>query len=342
MTETILDNLSEQIKTVVSLNGSQNVRSISEADDFFGKNGFYRTSLEFESFDFAKAVYVRAKKKDVNLSYSNSSVNGPGQVVQSLLKGLQKLNVEVTSTSPNLGILQLTNSLIDRKTNNIVAGPNICVLPSEMPQIISGLKTFLVPSKWVYDKYVKDFEKIKKIDATFVSPELKIWSAGIDTDMWKPSGNSKSQQNCFIYFKGRTREELSLVKQVFKNQGMNVEVIEYGNYKPEKLHEICENSQFCVLLDNTESQGIAVMQILSMNVPIFVLDKTVWEYNGNNAPATSVPFFDERCGKIVGNSLSKKDVEDFFLKLSMFNPRQYILEHHTLVQAAGRYLECFK
>ena len=34
MTETILDNLSEQIKTVVSLNGSQNVRSISEADDF--------------------------------------------------------------------------------------------------------------------------------------------------------------------------------------------------------------------------------------------------------------------------------------------------------------------
>lgn len=333
----------DRVETTVSLDSDlHDAKQVSEVDDLFAKSGMYRTRTEVGEYGVAKAEYRRVEKSSARLSYTNATVNGPGQVVQSLLKGFKKLNVEVTPTSSNFGILQPTNDLVHRKTNDIVVGPNVCVLPSEMPDVISGLKTLLVPSKWVYDKYVQDFNKILKTNPSFVAPELKIWSAGIDTEKWKPSGNPKPYHNCFIYLKRRTQEELGLIKRVFENQGMNVTVVEYGTYTPEQLYEVCENSSFCVLLDNTESQGIAVMQILSMNVPMFVLDKRLWEYNGNTAPATSVPYFDQRCGSVVSNHLSKDVVADFFLRLPTFNPRQYILEHHTLVQAAGRYMECFK
>jgi hypothetical protein len=108
------------------------------------------------------------------------------------------------------------------------------------------------------------------------------------------------------------------------------------------LKRVCNESKFCVLLDGTESQGIAVMEILSMNVPILAFDMTVWSNpNGDKEQATSIPYFDNRCGQICPNHVTKESIDRFLRTLSMFKPREYILENHTLIQAAGRYMRCF-
>ena len=71
-------------------------------------------------------------------------------------------------------------------------------------------------------------------------------------------------------------------------------------------------------------------------------DKTTWTYSdGRTFPATSVPLFDSRCGRVVSGHLSKGQIDDFLRNLWTFKPRQFILESFTLNQAAGKYMECF-
>lgn len=323
-------------------NELEDVVSVSDVDKAVSKHGFYRQESLISDTDIGISVYSRLKHRDVFLSYTNATTNGPGRVVSGLISGLRNIGVEITNESNNLGILQATNHLMHRDGRNVVAGPNICVLPSEMPNLISGLKTYVVPSKWTFDIYSNSFKELKKENQQFVMPTLKYWMAGVDSDHWKPSSTIKDYHNCFIYFKNRSEQELNIVTKVFENLGMNVSVIRYGSYAPAELKSVCDCSSFCVLLDGTESQGIAVMEILSMNVPIFVLDKTTWTYSdGRTFPATSVPLFDSRCGRVVSGHLSKGQIDDFLRNLWTFKPRQFILESFTLNQAAGKYMECF-
>jgi hypothetical protein len=73
-----------------------------------------------------------------------------------------------------------------------------------------------------------------------------------------------------------------------------------------------------------------------MNIPIYVLDTKLWN---NYFPATSVPYFDNRCGFI---EINLNNLDLFYDKLQEFNPRQYILENHTLMTSAQKYIDILK
>ena len=102
-----------------------------------------------------------------------------------------------------------------------------------------------------------------------------------------------------IYFKRRTDKELQKVVEFVESKKLTYNVISYGNYSEEQMRDLSRQSKFCFMLNGTESQGIAVQEIMNHNTPMFVWDVTDWNDKGPewSVPATSVPYWSDQCGE---------------------------------------------
>ena len=49
-------------------------------------------------------------------------------------------------------------------------------------------------------------------------------------------------------------------------------MVQYGEYGEEAFKMVVNEAKFCFLINGTESQGIAVQEIMSMGVPIIAWD----------------------------------------------------------------------
>ena len=104
-----------------------------------------------------------------------------------------------------------------------------------------------------------------------------------------------------------------------------------------------------IFLCEHETQGIAYQQALSSGVPILAWDRggfwrdpAYFPHKVVFEPVTSVPFWDDRCGRRFS------DFTDFEMKWNAFwmemqdncfKPRDYILENLTLEKCARDYVE---
>lgn len=289
--------------------------------------------------------------KKVRLHYSNGSHRGPGKVVQNLSRGLQSLDlIEDASFGRDSfhGFLQLPGAaevagvLASGKASpdDCLFGPNLTVIPTEVPQnLLQQIRHMVVPSDWVRNLY-RRFPEVDKIT-------IDVWPVGIDTDRWQPSdrgirsvGPITEPLRCLLYYKNRTPYDLKAVLKLLSDKGIEVKVLTYGEYSEAELESLCAWAHFGILLTNTESQGIAYMEMLSTDLPLFVFDYPEWDYDGayTTVSATSIPYFDKRCG-VSTVRFDKQVFEEFLHGVTTwkFYPRAYILENHTLKHAAQNY-----
>lgn len=271
----------------------------------------------------------------VGLFYSTQgNNNGPGKVVSNLVKGLELNGIEVlhNQLGEYNGCLQSWGTPMSQLSRNTLVGPNLCVIPTEMEWIWNRFENVVVPCQWVMEMY-SHFECVKRGTA-----KLNIWAVGIDTDKFCPSGEKK-EWDVLLYVKGR-ESEINTVKEHLENIGLGVVVVRYGHYKEEEFISLVRKSKCCVLLTKTESQGIAYQEILSMGVPCYVLDKDVWDdYMALSFPATSVPYFDDRCGEKY-KSIVQFDI--FYEKRVNFSPREFIIDNLSLKTKAKEYIKILK
>ena len=121
-----------------------------------------------------------------------------------------------------------------------------------------------------------------------------------------------------------------------------IEVV-YGQYREEDYKALLNQSKAMIFLCEHESQGFACCEAMSMNIPLLAWDQGYWLdpnrfiWNDPVVPATSVPFFNDKCGITFTN------IEDFPTNLQVFleklnsrwfEPRKYILENLTLKRSA--------
>ena len=274
-----------------------------------------------------KKTYVTHFQKD----------HGPGKLAFVLKKGLQQLGVELVSfnDAEHISCLQWIDDKLTVEGfagKKALLGPNIWESPAERPHVVNRFSDFVVPSSWVRDKH---------LDEVDLPPEknIHIWSGGIETDMWKPTPVDPDI-DCFIYWKNRDDDELAQVVTTLQQLGLKAALVKYGSYREEQLFEICIRSKFCILLTNTESQGYAYMQILSTGTPCFTINQSMWvSRDGTETrPASSVPYFDDRCG-VISDLIDGSKLSNFIDNLSNYNPRDYILQYHTVEKSTMRYLE---
>jgi len=281
----------------------------------------------------------------ISIIAANTSQRGPGKVYQNLMLGLNNFSGIVARTNDPVadyfGYLQDTGVALQLDSTKTLFGPNLFVLPSENKSLCSHIKSMVVPSNWVLNLY-RGYTELDHV-------KIDVWSSGIDTKEWRPNSEIEKDLDCFVYFKNREEIELKTITGQLDSLGLKYEVIRYGSYTENDLYKLCNRAKFAILLTGTESQGIAYMQILAMNVPCYVFNKTIWtsEDGKVSVPATSVPYFDNKCGIINNDNLivDKKlciRLSFDYRKLNIESyktPRTYIEEQHNIITSAKKYIE---
>jgi len=85
--------------------------------------------------------------------------------------------------------------------------------------------------------------------------------------------------------------------------------------------------KFCVIIDNTESQGIAIQEMLAARKPLFVWDTPVWDHMGQeySVPATSVPYWSDQCGeKTSEKEYLDLSLDRFLGRILEYQPKDFI------------------
>jgi hypothetical protein len=199
------------------------------------------------------------------------------------------------------------------------------------------------PSKWV-EKYILDTSK------SLVVP-ISQFPFAVDTEKFSPK-NEKKEYDCLIYFKNRSPEVLSKIHEILDQKNLSYKDIIYGSYQEKEYMKVLHECKFMISINAHESQGFALQEAMSCNVPLLVYDiKTVYDvynytffdkYKPLELNATTVPYWSEECGlKTTELNEIPELLDEMLNKYQTFNPRKYILETLTEEKCMQRILRYF-
>ena len=280
----------------------------------------------------------------LNLWYEDahlgSRMAGPKKVIVNLKKSLEQNNIlySVNEDKYKLNLLLHYDDAGYKKHENLehsscFIGPQFWPfsnLGEFLAQNPSYYNQIIVPSQWVKDLHC---EKLG-----FQEDKVSIWPVGIE--LFEP--NKEVQFDCLIYHKNRNQEDLNFIIQCLENKNLTYKVISYGNYNEEDFYALLNSCRFAILINSTESQGIAVQEMMSYNIPILVWDVEKWDHMGEQyiVDATSVPYWSEVCGeKFYTTSQFELTFEKFYDNLSSYNPRQYVEENLSFKKSVDCLME---
>lgn len=280
---------------------------------------------------------------------------GVDKVFINLCLGLDRLNMKYEVNLPFdqlqaddlVGILGRGHSCLDgyNKPNPIVAGIGLMTHPSEWPDLCE---------QYPVVKYLQHSQWANEVYKPYFGDRCVIWPVGIDTLHWQPGSDQNKTTDFLIYNKihwnheHQERELLAPIRQALVERQLSFQELCYGSYKPQDYRIALGQCRAMIFLCEHESQGIAYQECLASGVPILawdqgeVLDPNRFAWGTPHIPATSVPYWDERCGikfKNFGEFSAKIDEFLDKQKRHEFAPRDYIMENLTLEICASKYLD---
>jgi len=232
-----------------------------------------------------------------------------------------------------------------KQPNPIVAGIGLMTHPSEWPTLCKDYPVV---------RYLQHSEWSDALYRPYYGDRCAIWPVGIDTREWCPDETVAKTTDFLIYDKIRWNRDtlvpnlLEPIKTTLVRQGLTFTEIRYGNYDPADFRKTLHQSRAMIFLAGHESQGIAAQECMSAGVPLltwepgFVEDPERFKWGQPVIPATSVPYFDSRCGlKFRDAAEFTKQLPEFLSRLrdGRFAPRDYILENLTLEKCSERFVE---
>ncbi|MDQ3245115.1 MAG: hypothetical protein M3P22_02120, partial [bacterium] len=175
-----------------------------------------------------------------------------------------------------------------------------------------------------------------------VNPALRgrvvPWYAGVDTTYWKPNNKAKNKE-VMVYFKNAPKAFLTEVELILKKYGYTIHRVVYGHYSKNHFKKILEKSIFSIFLSITETQGIALAEAWSMDVPTLVWDPEIEHYYLRGVKTTSAPYLRKENG-MRWKELRELDIllSDGNLNLESFSPRVWVLNNMTHKHSAELFL----
>lgn len=289
------------------------------------------------------------------LMRGNPRAGGLDKVFINLCLGFDRLGISYEVNLPykklrpsdRVAVLGLGRHCLDgyNQPNPIVAGIGLMTHPSEWPTLCADYPVvrYLQHSAWcdaVYRPYFGD--------------RCAIWPVGIDTQRWTPAERTIKTTDFLIYDKihwnreGRQTELVDPIRASLERAGFTHETLRYGAYEPGAFQSALLRCRAMIFLSAHESQGIAAEEAMASGVPLFawepgfVEDPERFKWGQPVIPATSVPYFDDRCGMKFKNAAEFEARLPFFidqLRSGKFVPRDYILENLTLEKCARHFVE---
>lgn len=286
----------------------------------------------------------------ISKSYYSRRVSGPKKVVENLLKGLDILGYPyVINKKLNAckrlwihdDVAALKSAGFLPQDIKVLAGPNLFVLPGEISAKFDLSKmVYLQPSLWVKDLWQ---------ERGFNRCPIEIWPVGVDLEQFKPT--TKEKDLVLVYFKQRLPKELKQVENILINKNIKYQVVSYGYYKESDYQNLLSRARYVVWLGQSESQGLALLETLSSNVPLLVCDIKLSMFLQETVPnvrkksyneVTSAPYFDNSCGiKLSGIEGLSHAISSMESGVGLFKPRLYVEQNFGLKQQAEKFVKIY-
>ena len=218
----------------------------------------------------------------------------------------------------------------------VIYGPHFSVFPnSKLQKIPIGQKAlYIQPSDWA--------------KRSWGSIQIPIHTFSFPVDTIKFSPSNKVKNKVMVYTKRRDPKHVEFVCNYLKQNHIDFEFFDYvQRYKEEDYLRVLQESKYGIMIDAHESQGFAIQEALSCNVPLLVWNvKTMnqeWKSRYSPIPCTSIPYWDSRCGEVFYEYDEFIPMfQRFTANLQEYKPREYILEHLSVEPCAKRFQELIK
>lgn len=269
-------------------------------------------------------------------------ISGPSKVLNNTIKGLNLIdypfviNRKLDSTK-RVWIQSGWDALpYVRKTHAyFVVGPNVALYPSDIEQFDLRKAIYIQPGPTAVNFWNT---------LGFNQCPLRYWAAGIDTTLFTPS-NTETRDIVLVYHKQRDIQELEIVTSTLATKGLKFAILPYGAYYEKEYLSFLSRARYVIWHGGNESQGIALQEAMSCNIPILVCDvttigqsqhsRTTYSEKVKNIAATSVPYFNKKCGiRITRIKDLNNAIDEMEAKLRIFTPREFILRNLSLEKQA--------
>jgi hypothetical protein len=221
-----------------------------------------------------------------------------------------------------------------------IFGPHFSVFPekNQIDMISNPNTIYIQPSEWAV--------KVWKDNTICNNLKIKVLPFGVETEKFTEIKPINERNKVFIYYKNRAPQDLEFIKYFLNNKNIEYTVFScYDKYNEDDYLNYLHDSIYGIWVDAHESQGFALEEALSCNVPLFVWNVTnmsqAYKYNLSNLlKSSSIPYWDERCGEYFYNIDEIKEKFNSFLdKLNTYKPREYILENLSMKVCEKKFIE---
>ena len=229
--------------------------------------------------------------------------------------------------------------------NPAILGPGLFDHPAQAPTLMDDarFRSYLVPCDWYRDVFAPNY-----------GDRCGVWFGGIDTNAWPDLSTTPKDIDFLVYDKIRwNREALgaSLMQPILASlaqRGQRVHVLRRGAYDLAEYRTLLGRARAVLFVCEHETQGLAYQEAMACNVPILAWDPGEWLdpqralWTPDPVPASSVPYFDARCGERFANADGFSTALDRFLgRRAEYAPRAYVQQHLSLAESARLYLAAY-
>lgn len=224
-----------------------------------------------------------------------------------------------------------------------IFGPHFSVFPERnQMNIIKQNKNviYVQPSDWARDVW--------KNNPICNGIRIETMPFGVDTNKFNEIQPIENRTKIFLYYKSRHPNELLFLLKNLKFYNITVKIFSYKErYQESDYMNYLHESKFGIWLGRHESQGFALEEALSCNVPLLVWDVNSMnqEFGSSykNIPATCIPYWDSTCGEYFyqpNEFIYKFNL--FLSKLNTYNPRQFILDSLSIEKCEEKFMNIVK
>lgn len=204
----------------------------------------------------------------------------------------------------------------------LIVGPNVVNMPYDHNNILNhkNINLIVVPSIWIQQAYKKYTQK-----------NIFIWYAGVDQKYWQSSIKKNDNKSVLIYLKTKNYKLLNDIIECLRSLNIDYDIIIYGKYKKKEFKNKLEKSLLSIFISISESQGIALLESWSMDVPTFVWKSNVKIINQVIYDFTSAaPYLNPQLGEFFeGVPDLQKLINEFILKKKKYKPRDWVMKNMT-------------
>ena len=225
-----------------------------------------------------------------------------------------------------------------------IFGPQFSNLPDNRFVNVNNANyngVYIIPSAWVVRLWRSRFKPVPHITLP-----LERLPFPVDTDKFAPKSTVTSRNLVVVYFKFRAEVDLEAVRAALRHETVK-EFSYFGRYNEADYLDALQHAKYGIIVDGYESQGFAIEEALSCDVPLLVWNTysmrqvVPLEWQGDD-PCTTVPYWSQECGEIVTTKEEMESVlSDFARKVSerAYTPRKYVLRELSTKKCAQNLVE---